>query len=201
MVSESNPIISNSMDVDTDGLDLADESEIRLDEPALDIENDLIDNHDLPKEIFAKQDVNEIKGLLDENDSIGDEMKTIKIENSELASLTEEALSEALGESNYENIADDDIEKMFEENKDDSGLDINPALLDSAILNSSKELQEVANEKLGDVVEAPQSNLAEVQKAEAVNQVANSVSGLSVASLRDLLDGMQITINISFPKK
>ncbi len=130
--------------------------------------------------ILDANDLETVKHLLEEDDPTPIpaedlDMNDIKIESSELASLTEEALSEALGE---ELTPDEEEEFNFED-------DTPPAPIPAAPLTQEKS-----------------ESFKSVQKSEApAAEAIKNLQGLSIPALKELLDGMQLTISISFPDK
>jgi len=133
--------------------------------------------------VLDRGEISEVKNLLEDSDddieriSIDteiedeDELGDLKIENSELASLTEEALSEALGEE----IEDDthNIEDGF----------------------SLTNIESITKE------DVEPKNLVEDKKGVNGTEALASLGALDIPTIKKILDGMQITINISFPNK
>lgn len=164
------------LDLDSLGFSLEEKDE----EPETREENLTLDKPLETGGILDANDLETVKHLLEENDPTPIpaedlDMNDIKIESSELASLTEEALSEALGE---ELTSDEEEEFNFED-------DTSPASIPSAPL---------PQEKTESFTSVPKS---EAPAAEAIK----NLQGLSIPALKELLDGMQLTISISFPDK
>lgn len=169
--------------------------------------------------VLDSEEVEAVKNLLQEGDlppvdSEDLDMNEIKIESSELASLTEEALSEALGEELEVGEAEIDFDaETLNIEADAEGLDL--ALEESADEESAENLEEespLPAEEL-EIEESPLSSEAPAPKpaSEAIAESApvasvpleavKSLQGLSIPALKELLDGMQLTISISFPNK
>lgn len=164
------------LDLDSLGFSLEEKDE----EPETREENLTLDKPLETGGILDANDLETVKHLLEEDDPTPIpaedlDMNDIKIESSELASLTEEALSEALGE---ELTSDEEEEFNFED-------DTSPASISSAPL---------PQEKTESFTSVPKS---EAPAAEAIK----NLQGLSIPALKELLDGMQLTISISFPDK
>lgn len=112
-------ILSNE-DEDSLAMEIEEDDELMLED---DIGEDMENNEDFTEEedklggVLDENEITEIKGLLDDDEeelinqpeSIEDEEDDMKLENNELASLTEEALSEALGEDEAENEIDENM--------------------------------------------------------------------------------------------
>lgn len=169
--------------------------------------------------VLDSEEVEAVKNLLQEGDlppvdSEDLDMNEIKIESSELASLTEEALSEALGEELEVGEAEIDFDaETLNIEADAEGLDL--ALEESADEESAENLEEespLPAEEL-EIEESPLSSEAPAPKpaseaiaesapvASAPLEAVKSLQGLSIPALKELLDGMQLTISISFPNK
>lgn len=169
--------------------------------------------------VLDSEEVEAVKNLLQEGDlppvdSEDLDMNEIKIESSELASLTEEALSEALGEELEVGEAEIDFDaEALNIEADAEGLDL--ALGESADEESAENLEEespLPAEEL-EIEESPLSSEAPAPKpaseaiaesapvASAPLEAVKSLQGLSIPALKELLDGMQLTISISFPNK
>lgn len=164
------------LDLDSLGFSLEEKDE----EPETREENLTLDKPLETGGILDANDLETVKHLLEEDDPTPIpaedlDMNDIKIESSELASLTEEALSEALGE---ELTSDEEEEFNFED-------DTSPASISSAPLPQEKT-----------------ESFTSVQKSEApAAEAIKNLQGLSIPALKELLDGMQLTISISFPDK
>lgn len=164
------------LDLDSLGFSLEEKDE----EPETREENLTLDKPLESGGILDANDLETVKHLLEEDDPTPIpaedlDMNDIKIESSELASLTEEALSEALGE---ELTSDEEEEFNFED-------DTPPASIPSAPLPQEKT-----------------ESFTSVQKSEApAAEAIKNLQGLSIPALKELLDGMQLTISISFPDK
>jgi len=174
--------------------------ELQLDEELL--EDDDIQSDDQASKHYEPSDslgidedeLSEVKSLLessDEDDKVETEKKEedmsdeVRVKNDEFSSLTEEALSEAVGED-----LDFDDELDFGDEEVDNKSDI-----------SSDEERTVVNEVKIDnekKEEKTQEFLAE-DSLSNVQQLQNIAGGMNVESIKKILDGMQITINISYP--
>ncbi len=176
--------------------------------------------------ILPKDDIDEVKNLLDddasllESDSLGSindfeglesedlaasmdenledgdsKMQDIKIENSELASLTEEALSEALGEESLgDSVSGDEM----------ADLEAMDALDESIGIGSVDELPDLDDELDMPVnkAAAPSSEASRgVGSDDTVNKLVAAMGTMNTDTLRGLLDGLQVTLNLSYPKK
>lgn len=146
--------------------------------------------------VLNTEDISEIKGLLEEDEDtaqesldteieddllldeeIGLEDEDIKLENSELASLTEEALSEALGEEMQGDELEEDIIELDDE-----------TLGDTQFADTSLSLK--------------QDTAAETKSTSLKTDNLGAIVGsLDIGKLKELLDGAEIKITISFPKK
>jgi len=170
--------------------------ELELDEELL--EDDEIDGDDQESKYHESSDslgidedeLSEVKDLLgsdDEDDEIETEKEgedvsdEVKVKNDEFSSLTEEALSEAVGED-----LDFDDELDFGDEEVDNTSDINTVedktIIDDDIKNEEKTQQPSAEDSV--------SNMQQLQ---------NIAGGMNIESIKKILDGMQVTINISYP--
>lgn len=164
--------------------------------------------------VLDSEEVEAVKNLLQEGDlppvdSEDLDMNEIKIESSELASLTEEALSEALGEELEVGEAEIDFDaETLNIEADAEGLDL---ALEESAENLEEETplpaEELEIEESPLISEAPAPKPASEAIAESAPvasvplEAVKSLQGLSIPALKELLDGMQLTISISFPNK
>ncbi|MGP1580059.1 MAG: hypothetical protein ACTTH5_03460 [Wolinella sp.] len=166
---------------------------------------------DMPSElaqeggILDASDLQEVKNLLEDDEATDDEtamspceeanMNDIKIESSELAALTEEALSEALGEE----LPPKPKEEIFDFGKESSDM---PS---EDMASVSKDFEEAHEEPCDMGEKSHEEGLATESTPSSpasipANDALKSLQGLSIPALRELFDGAELTVSISFPK-
>ncbi len=182
--------IDKLSDEELDELD--DETLLKLQEDS--IASSVIDNE--PK-ILNKDDINEVATILEDTQSTSssDTLDTIefKMENNELDSLTQEALSEAIDETNMDNDFNFDNElSSLDSPLLSNAIETHPSDKDIHVDNSLDKpinFESGSSSSTPNVLSNPNLDLTEIVKSFPVDK------------LRELLSGVQITINITFPTK
>ncbi|RDU65092.1 hypothetical protein [Helicobacter sp. MIT 14-3879] len=163
---------------------LDDETLLMLQEKSLDnlnAENTFTTpSHNIEPKVLNKQDINELTNILEDTQS-----NNFSIQNNEFGSLTQEALSEVLGESNA---------KSFElnDNFPNSNLDAIETVDSSNTNTNLSSNQSVNSDSVQNTQNQIQSN---------INDLTEIIKTFPIDKLRELLSGVQITINITFPTK
>ena len=150
------------------------------------LENDLLDNVEkvsLNEPVLDKEQVNEVSKAL----------QAIDEESADFTSLKEPQIAEALGEKLPEELLSLDEES-----------ESNDEALDESFENMSLDSQDTMES-------SPESTTAqstqqdtqpqEIVKNMITNSVQSSISSLSSNNLKSMLDGLEVTINISFKDK
>lgn len=201
LLQESENIKSQEIE-SIDSLELDEVSNLDIKEEAI---NDLTQDN---KELELNHSLDELNLSETTISEKEDGMQKMKIENSELASLTEEALSEALGESVIEDIGD--LKEFESIDSEETELEIQEELdssisseLDNTILeDESSQKEEQAKTP---VLETPQTSqtvpLFSTKDSNTISTIANTIAQMDVDKLKKLLDGLQITIQLSYPNK
>ena len=140
------------------------------------LENDLLDNVEkvsLNEPVLDKEQVNEVSKAL----------QAIDEESADFTSLKEPQIAEALGEKLPEELLslDESLENMSLDSQD---------MTESALAQNSHEQNTQQDTQ-------PQ----EIVKNMIANSVQSSISSLSSNNLKSMLDGLEVTINISFKDK
>lgn len=158
--------------------------------------------------ILDANDLQEVKELLEDEEiamPANEELSVddIKIESSdELAALTEEALSEALGEElpakaeEDFDFADESGEAISEEMAGADG-DFEGAHEDAT---ENEEAIEEMNEESKEEADLPFEPAPDAPASIPANDALKSLEGLSIPALKELLEGAELTVSISFPK-
>lgn len=144
---------------------------------------------DEPK-ILNKSDIDEVTHILEDTQDLNNNLNSndVKIANNGLDSITQEAFSEAIDETNINDDVnfDDDLTSL------DSAVE-SEAIEESTIPNQVNDIQGSHNNidanVAPNIVSNPNIDLTEIIKSFPVDK------------LRELLSGVQITINITFPTK
>lgn len=182
--------VDNLSDEELDSLD--DEALLKLqEEPQEDIKHTAAE----PK-ILNKSDIEEVATILEDTQNMGlnNTLNTseFKMENNELDSLTQEALSEAIDETNMDNDFnfDDDLSSLDSQLLTDTIEPIPAAMDKQEILTKNPvDVHSDSNSAAPNILSNPNLDLTEIIKSFPVDK------------LRELLSGVQITINITFPTK
>lgn len=188
LINQNNININDLSDEELDNLD--DDTLLKLQEESLNNDNEFSQDFDsfnqkeIEPQILDKDDINELTEILEETNPI---QNNLKIQNNELSSLTQEALSEVLDETNSDKI-DDDF--SFDNLNDDFIQDpqIQPSQ-PTQNLNTIQDNPTNTHINIGDSSNNLNVDLSEIIKS------------LPIDKLRELLSGVQITINITFPNK
>ncbi|RAX55237.1 hypothetical protein CCY99_00625 [Helicobacter sp. 16-1353] len=181
--------IKNINDLSDEELDnLDDEALLRLQEESLNNDNTFNEDFNTPHtepQILNKDTINELTNILEETMP---PQNNLKIHNNELSSLTQEALSEVLDETNLdETNIDDKIDDFnFGDNDFIEEEQIPP---NQPIENPIQNNDTNTHINIGDSTSNVNVDLSEIIKS------------LPIDKLRELLSGVQITINITFPSK
>ena len=144
---------------------------------------------DKPK-ILNKSDIDEVTHILEDTQDLNNNLNSndVKIANNGLDSIAQEAFSEAIDETNINDdfSFDDDLTSL------DSAVE-SEAIEESTIPNQVNDIQGSHNNidanVAPNIVSNPNIDLTEIIKSFPVDK------------LRELLSGVQITINITFPTK
>ncbi|MEF3191838.1 MAG: hypothetical protein K6347_04725 [Campylobacterales bacterium] len=147
--------------------------------------------------ILDVSDLNEIKKLLDDDEPFelepidkeseheSGEERMLESQEDEFAQLSESELAEALGE-----VLEQKSEIVEKEVQDEN------------IVHPEDDL--VSNERSDDIVTTcaalPDETAASVQR-QVAEQLSTLLAGIPVEKLREVLNGMQVTITLSFPEK
>lgn len=143
---------------------------------------------DSAPKILDKQQIDDITNILEgtQKPSVGaqngakPQKPSVSINNNEFGSLTQEALSEVLGEDLDDDIADD-LTSAMPDIKSDSPKDSPKTAPKSA--NPNQPIPSQINLNDGNI------------------DIANILQTFPIDKLRELLSGVQITVNITFPTK
>ncbi|MGP1450920.1 MAG: hypothetical protein ACTTJS_07355 [Wolinella sp.] len=199
--SDSLPETMDFGDLELDDAPVSGNGGVMLDRQNDDLDFDMSEEaSDMVEEggILDIQDVEAVKDLLKDDElstAVEDlDMDDIKIESGDLASLTEEALSEALGEEMASSEEDFDIEDIGAEKfeKSDDEIFADESGVHENIADMASEMP---------VAPAPVATPATNNASIAPQEAFKGIQGLSIPALKELLDGMQLTISISFPNK
>lgn len=194
--------INDLSDDELENLD--DEALLLLQEQSLgNLHNENLSSTPEPK-VLNKQDISEIATILDSTNN------DVSIQNSDFSSLTQEALSEVLGEesmsgaiamSEGDSMGDsidgammEDIHDGFANMQDDDMLEEAPSEFDEAAMPQEPKIQQ--NLQSSQVGEQTQINPSNVNI-----DFTELIKTFPIDKLRELLSGVQITINITFPTK
>lgn len=189
LINQNNININDLSDEELDNLD--DDTLLKLQEESLNNDNEFSQDFDgfnqkeIEPQILDKDDINELTEILEETNPI---QNNLKIQNNELSSLTQEALSEVLDETSNSDKIDDDF--SFDNLNDDFIQDpqIQPSQ-PTQNLNTIRDNPTNTQINIGDSSNNLNVDLSEIIKS------------LPIDKLRELLSGVQITINITFPNK
>lgn len=189
LINQNNININDLSDEELDNLD--DDTLLKLQEESLNNDNEFSQDFDdfnqkeIEPQILDKDDINELTEILEETNPI---QNNLKIQNNELSSLTQEALSEVLDETSNSDKIDDDF--SFDNLNDDFIQDtqIQPSQ-PTQNLNTIQDNPTNTQINIGDSSNNLNVDLSEIIKS------------LPIDKLRELLSGVQITINITFPNK
>lgn len=149
-------------------------------------------------QILKKDDIDEVHHILNTTQEYN-QTNNITIENNELNSLTHEALSEVLDEGNIDRVDDFSLDGLSGYNNANQA----PNMQSFDIPQSSTNTPPIEP----NLTSQPQQNLADTQinMASTPNNVnldlTEIIKSFPVDKLRELLSGVQITINITFPTK
>lgn len=177
--------INKLSDEDWDNLD--DEALLKLQEetPAF----------DEPK-ILNKNDIDEVTNILEDTQNLGNNLNSndVKIASNGLDSITQEAFSEAIDETNRnDNFNFDDnlpsVDNIIEP--------IEEQIIPSQV-NNAQELNDNTNNNTSNT---SSNNVTQNMMSNANIDLTEIVKSFPVDKLRELLSGVQITINITFPTK
>lgn len=189
LINQNNININDLSDEELDNLD--DDTLLKLQEESLNNDNEFSQDFDdfnqkeIEPQILDKNDINELTEILEETNPI---QNNLKIQNNELSSLTQEALSEVLDETNNSDKIDDDF--SFDNLNDDFIQD--PQMEQS---QPTQNLNTIQNNPTNTHINiGDSSNNLNVDLSEIIKS-------LPIDKLRELLSGVQITINITFPNK
>lgn len=189
LINQNNININDLSDEELDNLD--DDTLLKLQEESLNNDNEFSQDFDdfnqkeIEPQILDKDDINELTEILEETNPI---QNNLKIQNNELSSLTQEALSEVLDETNNSDKIDDDF--SFDNLNDDFIQD--PQMEQS---QPTQNLNTIQNNPTNTHINiGDSSNNLNVDLSEIIKS-------LPIDKLRELLSGVQITINITFPNK
>nr|WP_233705468.1 hypothetical protein [Helicobacter cinaedi] len=151
------------------------------------LENDLLDNVEkvsLNEPVLDKEQVNEVSKAL----------QAIDEESADFTSLKEPQIAEALGEKLPEELLSlDELSESDDKIPDES---LENMSLDSQDMTESA-LAQNSHEQGTQQDTQPQ----EIVKNMITNSVQSSISSLSSNNLKSMLDGLEVTINISFKDK
>lgn len=144
---------------------------------------------DEPK-ILNKSDIDEVTHILEDTQDLNNNLNSndVKIANNGLDSITQEAFSEAIDETNI---------------NDDFSFDDDLTPLDSAVESEAIEESTIPNQ-VNDIQGSHNNIDANVAPNIASNpniDLTEIIKSFPVDKLRELLSGVQITINITFPTK
>lgn len=194
--------INDLSDDELENLD--DEALLLLQEQSLgNLHNENLSSTPEPK-VLNKQDISEIATILDSTNN------DVSIQNSDFSSLTQEALSEVLGEESMsgaiamnegDSIGDsidgamiEDIHDGFANMQDDDILEEAPSGFEEVAMPQEPKIQQnLQSSQAGEQTQINPSN---------VNiDFTELIKTFPIDKLRELLSGVQITINITFPTK
>lgn len=189
LINQNNININDLSDEELDNLD--DDTLLKLQEESLNNDNEFSQDFDdfnqkeIEPQILDKNDINELTEILEETNPI---QNNLKIQNNELSSLTQEALSEVLDETNNSDKIDDDFsfDNLNDDFIQDPQMEPNQPTQN---LNTIQNNPTNTHINIGDSSNNLNVDLSEIIKS------------LPIDKLRELLSGVQITINITFPNK
>lgn len=147
------------------------------------LENDLLDNVEkiaLDEPVLDKEQVSEVSKALQSLDE----------ESADFTSLKEPEVAQALGEELPEELL-----SLNELNESDD------EALDERFENMSLDSHDQAESSLGQNSHEQGTQPQEIVKNMIANSVQSSISSLSSNNLKSMLDGLEVTINISFKDK
>lgn len=147
------------------------------------LENDLLDNVEkiaLDEPVLDKEQVSEVSKALQSLDE----------ESADFTSLKEPEVAQALGEELPEELL-----SLNESNESDD------EALDESLENMSLDSHDKAESSLAQNSHEQGTQPQEIVKNMIANSVQSSISSLSSNNLKSMLDGLEVTINISFKDK
>lgn len=170
--------------------DIAESTEESASLESEDIANDEVSLDETPSKVLDSEQVSEVAQALDALDESAE-----SAEKSDFVTLKEPEVAQALGE---------EIEGYEEENAQSADSDEDSVAISDT--ESAKEESDIAPIAKESPANNEASSVGETQEAQIVkNMIASSVqsgiSSLSSSNLKSMLDGLEVTINISFKDK